>query len=83
MLFCDRKKSNLTNIPLTFDNQTIESVPLVEHLGIHLDDNLNFNLHKSGTFVNHLRLKLNALIGRKTRLSFNAKRDNQLHNFKF
>ena len=67
----------------TFHNQTIESVPLVEHLGTHLGDNLNFNLHNSATFVNHLRPKLNALVRLKICLSFNAKKDNQLHHFKF
>ena len=36
----DKKKSNLTNIPLTIDNQTTKSVPSVELLRIHLDDNL-------------------------------------------
>ena len=46
-IILDKKKSNLTNIPLTIDNQTIKSVPSVELLGIHLDDKLNFNLHIS------------------------------------
>ena len=41
----DRKKSSLTNIPLTTDNQAIKSIPLVELLGIHLDDKLKFNLN--------------------------------------
>ena len=41
----DRKKSNLTNIPLTIANQAIKLVPSVELLGIHLYDKLNFNLH--------------------------------------
>ena len=41
----DRKKSSLTNIPLTIDNQAIKSIPLVELLGIHLDDKLKFNLN--------------------------------------
>ena len=43
-IILDKKKSNLTKIPLTIDNQTIKSVPSVELLGIHLDDKLNFNL---------------------------------------
>ena len=46
-IIIDKKKSNLTNIPLTIDNQTIKSVPSVKLLGIHLDDKLNFNLHIS------------------------------------
>ena len=46
-IILDKKKSNLTNIPWTIDSQTIKSVPSVELLGIHLDDNLNFNLHIS------------------------------------
>ena len=46
-IILDKKKSNLTNIPLALDNQTIKSVPLVELLGIHLDDKLKFNLHIS------------------------------------
>ena len=43
----DIKKSNLTNIPLTIVNQTIESVPYVELLEIHLDGRLIFNLYIS------------------------------------
>ena len=46
-IILDKKKSNLTNIPLTIDNQTIKSVPSVELLGIHLDDKVNFSLHIS------------------------------------
>ena len=72
-IILDKKKSNLTNIPLAADNQTIKSVPSVELLGIHLDDKLNFNLHISNICrpaVNHL----NALIRLKNYLSFNAKR---------
>ena len=40
----DRRKSSLTNIPFTIDNQSIKSVPSAELLEIHLDE-LNFNLH--------------------------------------
>ena len=46
-IILDKRKSNLTNIPLTIDNQTIKSVSSVELLGIPLDDKLNFNLHIS------------------------------------
>ena len=53
-IILDKKKSNLTNILLTIDNQTIKSVPAVELLGIHLDDKLNFNLHISN-ICGHLR----------------------------
>ena len=42
VIILDKKKSNLTNIPLTIDNQTVKSVASVELLGIHLDDKLNF-----------------------------------------
>ena len=69
----DKKKSNLTNIPLTVDNQTIKSVPSVELLGIHLDDKLNFNLHISN-ICRSAANQLNALIRLKNYLSFNAKR---------
>ena len=34
----DRKKSILTNIPLTIDNRTVKSFPSVGRLGIHLND---------------------------------------------
>ena len=37
-IILDKKKSNLTNIPLTIDNQIIKSVTSVELLGIDLDD---------------------------------------------
>ena len=56
-IILDKNKSNLTNIPLTIDNQTIKSVPSVEVLGIHLDVKLNFNLHISnicGSAANQL-----------------------------
>ena len=69
-IILDKKKSNVTNIPLTIDNQTIKSVPSVELLGIHLDDKLNFNLHIS----NICRSTANQLIRLKSYLSFNAKR---------
>ena len=72
-IILDKKKSNLTNIPLTIDNQTIKSVPLVELLGIHLDDKLNFNLHISNIYKSAAN-QLNALIRPKSYLSFNAKR---------
>ena len=72
-IILDKKKSNLTNIPLTIDNQTIKSVPSVELLGIHLDDKLNFNLHISN-ICRSAANQLNALIRLKSYLSFNAKR---------
>ena len=37
VIILDKKKSNLTKIPLTIDNQTIKSVPSVELLGIYLE----------------------------------------------
>ena len=72
-IILDKKKSNLTNIPLTVDNQTIKSVPSVELLAIHLDDKLNFNLYISN-ICRSAANQLNALIRLKNYLSFNAKR---------
>ena len=72
-IILDKKKSNLTNIPLTIDNQTMKSVPSVELLGVHLGDKLNFNLHISN-ICRSAANKLNALIRLKSYLSFNAKR---------
>ena len=72
-IILDKKKSNLTNILLTIDNQTIKSVPAVELLGIHLDDKLNFNLHISN-ICRSAANQLNALIRLKSYLNFNAKR---------
>ena len=72
-IILDKKKSNLTNIPLTIHNQTIKSVPSVELLAIHLDDKLNFNLLISNTCRSAAN-QLNALIRLKSYLSFNAKR---------
>ena len=72
-IILDKKKSNLTNILLTIDEQTIKSVPLVELLGIHLDDKLNFNLHISN-ICRSVANKLNVLIRLKSYLNFNAKR---------
>ena len=71
-IILDKKKSNLTNIPWTIDSQTIKSVPSVELLGIHLDDNLNFNLHISN-ICRSAANQLNALIRLKSYLNFNAK----------
>ena len=68
-----RKKSNLTNILLTIDNQTIQSAPSVELLGIYLNGNLNFNLHISNICRSAMN-QLNALIRRESYLAFNAKR---------
>ena len=72
-IILDKKKSNLTNIPLSIDNQTIESVSSVELQGIHLDDKLNFNLNISNICRSPAN-QLNALIRLKSYLSFNAKR---------
>ena len=67
----DKNKSNLTNIPLTIDNQTIKSVPSVKLLGIHLDNNLNFNLHISNTTKKLFKLE------------YKKSLNQQLYNFKF
>ena len=40
-IILDKKKYNLTNIPLTIDNQTIKSVPSVELLGVQCKKSLN------------------------------------------
>ena len=64
-----RKKSNLTNIPLTIDNQTIKSVPSVKLLGIDLDDKLNFNMH-IGNICRSAADQLNVSIRFKSYLSF-------------
>ena len=61
----DKEKSNLTNVPLTIDNQTIKRVPSVELLGIHLDDKLNFNLHINNICRSAAK-QLNALIRLKS-----------------
>ena len=72
-IILDKKKSNLRNIPLTIDNQTIKSVPSVELVEIHLYDKLNFNLSVSN-ICRSAANKLNALIRLKSYLSFNEKR---------
>ena len=69
----DKKKTNLTNIPLTIDNQTIKLVSLVELLGIYLGDKLKINLYISN-ICRSAANQLNALIRLKSYLSFNAKR---------
>ena len=72
-IILNKKKSNLTNIPMSIDNQTVKSFPSVELLGNHLDDNLNFNLHVSN-ICSSAANELNALIRLKSYLNFNAKR---------
>ena len=72
-IILDKKKPNLTNIPLAIDNQTTKSVPPVELLEIHLDDKLNFNLHISNICRSAVN-QLNTLIRLKSYLNFNAKR---------
>ena len=47
VIIFDKKTPNLTDIPVTIDNQNIKLVPSVELLRIHLDDKLSFNLHIS------------------------------------
>ena len=54
VIILDKKKSNLTNIPLTIDNQTIKSVPSVDLFRIHLNDKLNL-ICILATFVGQLR----------------------------
>ena len=73
IIILDGKKSNLTNIPLTIDNQPIKSVPSLELLGIHSDDKLNFNLHISN-ICRSAANEVNGLIQLKSYMSFNEKR---------
>ena len=61
----DRKKSSLTNIPLTIDNQAIKSIPLVELLGIHLDDKLKFNLNMKNIWVKVFKNGPSKICGRQ------------------
>ena len=68
-----KKKSNLTNIPLTIDRQTIKSVSSVELLATHFDGKLHFNLHITN-ICRSAANQLNALIRLKGYLNFNAKR---------
>ena len=77
----DKNKSNLTNIPLTIDNQTIKPVPSVKLLGIHVDNNLNFDLHISSI----CRSAANQLNTTKKLLKLEYKKslNQQLYNFKF
>ena len=69
-ILVDRKKSNLTKISLTIDNQTIKLLPSGELLGSHLDDKLNLNLHVSNICWSAAN-QPNALIRLKSCLSFN------------
>ena len=73
IIILDGKKSNLTNIPLTIDNQLIKSVPSLELLGIHSDDKLSFNLHISN-ICRSAANEVNGLIQLKSYMSFNEKR---------
>ena len=72
-IILDKKKSNLTNIPLTIDNQAIMSVPSAELLGIHLDDKSNIKMHISNICRSAVN-QLNVLIRLKSYFNFNAKR---------
>ena len=72
-IILDKNKSNLTNIPLAIDNQTIKSVPSVELSRISLDIKLNFNLHISN-ICRPAANQLNALIRLKSYLNFKEKR---------
>ena len=78
-ILIDGKKSSLTEISLTIDNQTIKLVPSVELLRIHLDDKLNFNLHISNIFRSAAN-QLNILIRLKSCLSFNRNGKGVLFN---
>ena len=69
-IILDEKKSNLANIPLTNDNQTLKSVLSEELLGIHLDDKLTLISNICRSAAN----QLNASIRLKSLLSFKAKR---------
>ena len=77
VIFLDRKKYNLRNIPLTIENQAIDSVPSADLLEIHLDDKLNFNLHISNV-CRSAENQLNVLT--KLELSCKKNFNQQLHN---
>ena len=67
----DKKKSNLTNIPLNIDSQTVKSVPSVELSGIHFNDKLNLHFRN---ICRSAANQLNSLIRLKSYLNFNLKR---------
>ena len=74
-IILDKKKSNLTNIPLTIDNQTIKPVPPVELLGIHLDVKLNqlhiSNICRSAANQPNALIRLKKLFGLLCKKSLN------------
>ena len=69
----DRKKSNVTKIRLTIDNQTIKPFPLVELLEIHLAGKLKLNLYISN-ICRSAGNQLHILIRLKSYMSYNTKR---------
>ena len=45
VIFLDKRRSNNTNIEVEIRNEKISSISSMKHLGVHIDDRLNFNEH--------------------------------------
>ena len=58
---------------ITVDNQDIKVVSSVKHLGLQLDDRLNFNLHISNIWKSATN-QLNTLIRLKMFMNFEEKK---------
>ena len=72
-IILDKRKRDHTDEHITVDNQQIKVVSSVKHLGLQLDDKLNFNLHISNICKSAAN-QLNALIRLKKFMNFEEKK---------
>ena len=59
--FFSRKSQKFTNLPVFFNNSWVVSIPSQKHLGVHLDEKLDF-IEQIEELMNILRRKLQKLV---------------------
>ena len=65
VIFLDKRRSGNTNIEVEIRNEKISSISSMKHLGVHIDDRLNFNEHVN-KICKSAGNQLNALIQLKS-----------------
>ena len=76
-VYFSRKQNQDTSLPLEFNDDTVQIVEVLKHLGLSLDKKLDFNIR-----VDNKINKCNKLIGIMKRLSFSISRNSILTIYK-
>ena len=76
-VYFSRKLNQDSSLPLDFNDNTVQTAEVHNHLGLSLDKNLDFNIH-----IENKINKCNKMIGIMKRLSLSVSRDSLLTIYK-